>query len=376
MVSIAKRFSNKVRELYIPSSILKLRNAQEDLLRYFVKSDFESRIVSVRQSDFLNLIELKPNKSAPTTSLNPTTILLTHGYGSGLGFYWANLDYFASKYDRVIAVDWLGMGGSSRPSLANSPFLSPCSSKGGQQPPLQSISFFIDTLQEVILKENITDFVLAGHSLGGYLSARYALKFAADKNIKGLILISPVGISPQPIAEHTIKHAELSFGLKAIKTAWKWNLTPQSIVRAMGPKGYEMVTNALIRRFGKSRWTAKEIEIIAAYLYHISVAEGSGEFALNALLQPIASTTGVGVYAREPLTIALGAIKVPTLMLYGDHDWLYPTELLSYLQTWLETGAQVEVEIVSKAGHHLYLDNPKAFHKKIDMWNSRYFHSQ
>ena len=361
--------SKKLRQLYIPSSIVKLQRAQDTLLSKFVKSRFDSRVVVLDSGEFINMIEMKSTSRKRDAGERERTIVLTHGYGSGLGFYWANYDHLVQQYDRVIAVDWLGMGGSSRPHRSKSPWISPCPSKQAGLSPGRGVDFFIDTLEELRKKEDITDFVLAGHSLGGYLSARYALKYAADAHVCGLVLISPVGVSSQPLPESTIRHSDLSFGLKAISTAWKWNLTPQTLVRAMGPRGRDMVTNVLLRRFGKTRWGVEEVKLIAEYLYHISVAEGSGEYALNALLQPIASTSGVGVYARDPLTASLGALKVPTLLQFGDHDWLYPKELPSYLKNWKSFGASIDVDVISRAGHHIYLDNPGGFHESVDRWS-------
>ena len=48
------------------------------------------------------------------------TVVLAHGLGSGCGFFFSNIDPLlidkGGGYDRVIAVDWLGFGGSSRPN--------------------------------------------------------------------------------------------------------------------------------------------------------------------------------------------------------------------------------------------------------------------
>lgn len=246
--------SKKLRELYIPSSLAKLRRAQDSLLMAFVKSKFESRVVHLNSGEFINLIELSNSSRIRSPAEPGRSLLLTHGYGSGLAFFWANYDHLVSKYDRVIAIDWLGMGGSSRPHRSKAPWLSPCPSKQDADP-ARGVNFFIDTLEELRMKEGLSKFVLAGHSLGGYLSARYALKHADANHLQGLILISPVGVSSEPVAESVIPHRDLSAGLRAISTAWRWNITPQSIVRAMGPRGSDMVTNVLLRRFGKTRWT-------------------------------------------------------------------------------------------------------------------------
>lgn len=41
-----------------------------------------------------------------------------------------------------------------------------------------------------------SEFVLLGHSLGGYLSALFAMKF--PEKIKKVILLSPVGLASKP----------------------------------------------------------------------------------------------------------------------------------------------------------------------------------
>jgi hypothetical protein len=54
---------------------------------------------------------------------------------------------------------------------------------------------------------------------------------------------------------------------------------------------------------------------LSDYLYHISVLEGSSEYALNEILLP-------GAYAKEPLLDRLHALRVPTVFMYGAHDWM------------------------------------------------------
>jgi pimeloyl-ACP methyl ester carboxylesterase len=58
--------------------------------------------------------------------------------------------------------------------------------------PAQATDFFIDSFDEWVREMGLDKkpFVLVGHSLGGYLSARYALKYPS--RLKGLVLASPV----------------------------------------------------------------------------------------------------------------------------------------------------------------------------------------
>jgi hypothetical protein len=68
------------------------------------------------------------------------------------------------------------------------------------------------------------------------------------------------------------------------------------MVRLMGPGGPAMVRSAMSKRFPSESLEA--VEMIAPYLYQITAAPGSGEYALNLLLEP-------GAWARRPLCMRL-----------------------------------------------------------------------
>jgi hypothetical protein len=94
------------------TSRAELERAERDLLRLKMSPDApaldvldvpvgpgrEERLHAVRAGD----------KSKPP-------MVLMHGYGAGLGFYYRNMDFLARNFN-VHAVDWLGWGGSGRPS--------------------------------------------------------------------------------------------------------------------------------------------------------------------------------------------------------------------------------------------------------------------
>lgn len=57
--------------------------------------------------------------------------------------------------------------------------------------------FFVDSIK--LWKEKVgirSKYYLAGHSLGGYLSTVYALRY--PENIEKLLLLSPVGVPEKP----------------------------------------------------------------------------------------------------------------------------------------------------------------------------------
>ena len=173
--------------------------AQNELLDTFCgdKCNIKSEILNLPSGD-INYVEITAkNKIQRNSSENQTTLILAHGYGSGLGFFYPNYEALSQIFDKVISIDWLGMGASARtvPSTDAIPIKGWLNSMN----PTKATNFFIDNLEEFRQKKEITNFVLAGHSLGGYLSAKYAMKYPA--HLKGLILVSPVGIPSHPPAE-------------------------------------------------------------------------------------------------------------------------------------------------------------------------------
>lgn len=120
----------------------------------------------------------------------------------------------------IYAIDWLGMANSSRP---------PFPTQKKSQTPLEHVaeaeSFFVDSLEQWRIANNIESMTLLGHSLGGYLSTCYALTHPTRVN--KLILVSPVGVGKRDPA---LLDGEISPGRKLpnwVVNAWTSNITPQ-----------------------------------------------------------------------------------------------------------------------------------------------------
>lgn len=115
-----------------------------------------------------------------------TAIVICHGYGAGLGFFYRNYHSLSQIPNaKIYAIDWLGMGGSSRPDFKF---------KHSSKTPVNDVveqaeEFFISALEELREVQKIDKMILIGHSLGGYLSAVYALKH--PERVEKLILASP-----------------------------------------------------------------------------------------------------------------------------------------------------------------------------------------
>jgi cardiolipin-specific phospholipase len=356
------------------------------------------------------------------------TLVMVHGYGAGLGFFYKNFEPLSRAQGwKLYALDMLGYGNSTRP-----PFR--IHAKDPKEKIAEAEGWFIDALEEWRKIRNIEKFTLLGHSLGGYLAVSYALKYPGRLN--KLILASPVGIPEDPWAvnaempepeestlanEFTQDQESIVSGEPAGANAafvraspadkksvaskpntattppkrpipswlvWLWdaNVSPFSIVRLSGPLGPRFVSGWTSRRF--NHLPPDEKEALHTYSYALFRQKGSGEYVLPYLLAPgayarspiINRIQDVGRQVIQPATETTPAVKetgLPIVFMYGENDWMdvaggYAAEeklkqrriqalLHGTEEEKRNENGSAKVVVVSKAGHHLYLDNPEEF---------------
>ena len=303
------------------------------------------------------------------------TLVMLHGYGAGLGFFYKNFEPLSRAPGwKLYALDMLGMGNSARPNFR-------IHAKDPKEKIAEAESWFVDALEEWRKARQIEKFTLLGHSLGGYLAVSYALKYPGRLN--KLILASPVGIPEDPWAvnaempepeestmanEFTQDQESIVSGEPAGDNAnfvratdkkaaaataatsksntttppkrpipswlvWLWdaNVSPFSIVRLAGPLGPRFVSGWTSRRF--NHLPPDEKEALHHYSYALFRQKGSGEYVLPYLLAP-------GAYARNPVinrihevgrqvitpaTDTAPAVRetgLPIVFMYGENDWM------------------------------------------------------
>ena len=304
------------------------------------------------------------------------TLVMLHGYGAGLGFFYRNYEPLSRAPGwKIYSLDMLGMGNSTRP-----PFK--IHAKDQQGKITEAENWFVDALEEWRVKRDIDKFTLLGHSLGGYLAVSYALKYPGHLN--KLILASPAGIPEDPYAvsaampepEDSTFQNEFTQGQEGIVNpsdnensdsltkvgsnnraaaarsgadppkrpipgwvAWLWdaNFSPFSVVRLAGPLGPRVVSGWTTRRF--NHLPPQEGRVLHEYSYSLFRQRGSGEYALPYLLAP-------GAFARSPVinriqdvgrgtirssgggggdgaaSVALREAGIPVVLMYGDSDWM------------------------------------------------------
>ncbi|KNC86469.1 hypothetical protein SARC_01379 [Sphaeroforma arctica JP610] len=266
----------RIRQIWMPSNHKALLASQEALLSQFNSTRLWSKSVAVGDGDVINYVDSlyeDGSKSSDGRSLANTNrrttkhgidsvqsdipLVMLHGYGSGLGFFFRNYDAMCARVPRVLGVDWLGMGGSSRPRRCSLPPRVPLLCRGSFSE-RQAIDFFTDALEKWRESVGLDRFHLLGHSLGGYLVAQYALKY--PERVESLTMASPAGIAHPPAPRQilsdqgqSVSPPALPLSLRLIDAAWANNVTPQQLIRMFGRRGPGLTLSAVKRRFGAGR---------------------------------------------------------------------------------------------------------------------------
>ncbi|PVU88645.1 hypothetical protein BB559_005482 [Furculomyces boomerangus] len=342
--------------------------------------------VSVDKENFIRTLYMK-NKNEMTEK----NLVITHGFGNGLGFYFKNYEELGNKSkSNVYSIDWLGMGLSSRPDFKINKKHSP------EEQVAFAEEFFVESLEKWREEMKIDKMVLLGHSFGGYMSSLYALKY--PERIEKLVLESPVGIPETPesmrdLVDHgkfpekrpkekdslpkstqdssvdknqgrvidrdeeiveRLRNVPFQYKLlgKAAYKLWDSGQSPQGLLRFFGRYGQTLTGKYISRLAGLNE---EEKKALSDYMFHVSAQKGSSEYAMGVILKPFS-------FARVPLKNRIINLTVPTSFIYGEKDWMDQSagkEISDSLKV------PSEYHIIPNAGHNMHLDNPEGFNKVL-----------
>ncbi|KAI0316977.1 alpha/beta-hydrolase [Amylostereum chailletii] len=328
---------------------------------------------------YINTVTMKATSPSPDA---PPPAVVLHGYGAGLGFFFLNFPTLAqwagSRGSSVYALDWLGMGRSSRP-----PFRIKAKREDVSARVSEAESFFIDSLEQWRAKQGLDKMTLVGHSLGGYLSVAYALRY--PERVNKLVLLSPAGVprdpnnTTMPSREVTdeqvsgsataggsmeaLKKEQVAEKRKESRTAklftylWEEGWSPFQVVRSSVFWAPMLVGKYSSRRFGAL--SEDETREMHDYITNITLMKGSGEYCISHILAP-------GAHARMPLVDRIAALKCPITFVYGEHDWMDPDGGKVSIENLRKAGNKDgRMLLIPNAGHHVYLDNSKAVNKLL-----------
>ncbi|RUP50277.1 Alpha/Beta hydrolase protein [Jimgerdemannia flammicorona] len=294
-------------------------------------------------------------------TLNIQPILLTGGGAKGI---WVrNIDTLSTFY-RVHAIDLLGWGRSSRPRYCLG------------EDPVKAQRWWVESLEAWRRAMGIEKFTLVGHSMGGFVSASYALEY--KDRLDKLILLSAIGKqihhsftifdnffpypSPTPLSLSLYAQPGLQgFTLSTTPSPFPlhtrllisslWSLTPQRLLT--------LLPTARVLRILSSRRSdtiscfgfGEDDDTVVRYIYHLATSQPvSGEVAFTRLLTP---TKAWHLPLRERLRDLSG---LDVALVYGQFDWIDPTFAVEEVLRG-EMLDKAKVYILPDAGHHGYVEN-------------------
>ena len=215
--------------------------------------------------------------------------------------------------------------------------------------------------QRVAAALGVEQFDLVAHSLGGYLATHYAMRH--PRRVRRLVLVSPVGWTPKP------PRARAAGGL--VGALWDAGFANFGTLRLLGRRAERAAKRAIADRLNLH--DAIERTLVARYFWSsLTAHRASAEVAVNYLLEPHYGAVADGLYAfyakravaDEP---AEKLANLPsTTLLYGDRDFDYlPTTPEAVKRVAAAASGPVEMHFVTNSDHHLYVDNPPEFHRRV-----------
>ena len=180
-----------------------------------------------------------------------------------------------------------------------------------------------------------------GHSFGGHVALEYALRYPAS--LSHMLLMDTAG-----------------------DAFWPQVRAPEILRR----RGYSRATVRAAQRFYNGQLTPNEVgptvmRFLRAYFYHFGmkgILEGA-RAALQMKMRTEAHVFGFGTLLPGwSVMDRLHEIQVPTLVLAGREDFLFPPEHQAILADRLPNA---ELEIVERAGHNPHDERPRVVRELI-----------
>lgn len=299
-----------------------------------LKTEYTDYYVPIEENTFIRTISMSPETSS--TNITSYPLVMVHGFGCGLAAFYKNLDFLHSKR-QLYAFDVLGFGRSSRV-----PFTRDAERAEDE---------FVESFEKWRQACGLEKFILLGHSLGGFMSCSYAMKY--PERVRHLILVDPWGFPEKPSEqEPTNRSGKYKIIYPAVESYVKL-FNPFTFMRAVGPYGPNVLSRFrpdLVEKFGPD---------FMSYCYHCNAQNPSGETAFSYMQLPIA-------YSRRPLLNRLDALNpnVPMSMLYGTRSW-FDNSVGEKVYA-MRPNSYVDVHYIRGAGHHIHADLPEVFNEVVN----------
>lgn len=239
-------------------------------------------------------------------------LIFLHGLGGDLTAWQKERAYFSKLGISSLALDLRGHGLSER--------------KDHQD--FYKFENYAKDLETLIKKEDIKNPVIIGHCFGGMVSIYFQAQFPHLS--KGLVLVD-TSFKPPFFGDHLMARTVYDYFFKLLL-----KLTPDA--KVLGHTAYEKFVGT----------SDLNIRRIASDILHTS---------LRSYL--MMSDTLVKLDAKA----LLDKITVPTLVIEGTKDSIFPPDIAEYLSRRIKNS---ELDLIEGANHILVLNNPQDLEKSIE----------
>ncbi|XP_077504008.1 (Lyso)-N-acylphosphatidylethanolamine lipase-like isoform X2 [Amblyomma americanum] len=336
------RFTLRLRSLFCwcPSSRQSLDDAERRVLSSMGKSyrgyyvDVGRISDSPPRSSRVWTVHLEPDEDEGAEAL---PLVLVHGYLCGVALWVLNMEAL-SRRRRVYAIDLLGFGKSSRPTL---------SSDAGT-----AEAQMAQALEAWRRQMGLEQFVLLGHSFGAFVASAYTLRH--PQHVKHLILEDPWGFSESRVPDtafHLLPWLVTAFtvGIKFFSRA-----DICSVLRAGGILGPPFLGVVLSHETNMFRKIVRDETAVVSYFYHCNVRRPSGEASVKALMHRFP-------WVKHPMGTRLVALppEVGLTFIYGAHSFMGRKPAFAIREA--RTQSYVEIHVVEDCGHNLHYEKPEEF---------------
>jgi cardiolipin-specific phospholipase len=303
-----------------------------------------------KDEEELSIHGVQVTSKLPSKSSTDTPLVILHGYMNASAYFYRNLMGLSSYFNSIYALDMLGWGLSSRPKFD----LIDDSVETAED-------FFCESLEQWRVAQKIDTMILAGHSMGGYLSVAYTERY--PQHVERLILMSPVGVPDEsPQGSNTPSFTwRFRLAISFFRQVFTYSSFGSFLRTLPAKRSKELISRYVAGRIPAIS-DAEEREAVADYLYLNSAMPGSGEHCLNRILNPT-------VFAKRPLLHRIPNLQIDQVsFLYGMNDWMDLSAGLAVQRVCEEqrlngdkAAPSIDVYEVSNAGHLLVLENWKEF---------------
>ncbi|QLG74540.1 hypothetical protein HG535_0G04230 [Zygotorulaspora mrakii] len=354
--------------------------------------DFEDRIMETvevagtkeNSMKFNEINEWHFHNAAATDITTPT--LLIHGYAASSMAYYRSFSKLTQKIRDLYAIDLPSFGVSAEvPLVLNPDKLLPLKLKHLDEDKFkipyvidslktklaiqQVEDYYVDSIERWRKENKIDKFNLVGHSFGGYISFKYAIKY--PDSVLNLCLLSPLGVESnvhsvnndlQNDTVYNFHYEDFSskfYNKRREIPSFIFN-NQSDVLRWMGPVGARLC-------WGYVNSAYKAIPTMEYKQYVFELLYGKGG------IPKTARTTFTKLFtrnllARDPIMDSLRQLRAKkVLLVYGDHDWMnkYAGALMVKRLNEMRNNTSAEYIEVPDAGHNLFLQNPNYFSSSL-----------